>query len=204
MLCKEIGRPGMQPSFRQEDARIFTGYMEMGAKGSSSQMSPSALPRSLRMRLPSKIRPGRGDGWGGVLSSPALIAVCHAWVFHTTSLFFQSHVGPVMGDGGNGDLGSGPHGGGRPGMAVVGSCPTGRARALVCTQGEALPGGQGEEGMEQNLWDTSVSISKGMCPSRVWEHISGAWAQLLSTAENSFFLAVVCLELCASIPGDRS
>lgn len=68
MLCKEIGRPGMQPSFRQEDARIFTGHMEMGAKGSSSQMSPSALPRSLRMRLPSEIRPGRGDGWGGVLS----------------------------------------------------------------------------------------------------------------------------------------
>lgn len=153
----------MQPSFRQEDAEIFTGYMEMGAKGSRSQMSPSALPRSLRMHLPSQIRPGRGDGWGGVLSWPHRCLPRLGSPHHR--LVFPEARWPRNGGGGDGGLGHGPRGGGRPGMAVVGLCPTGRAGALAWTQGRALPGGQGAEGMEQNLWDTSVSIGKGMCPS---------------------------------------
>lgn len=174
MLCKEIGRPGMQPSFRQEDARIFTGYMEMGAKGSSSQMSPSALPRSLRMRLPSEIRPGRGDGWE--VSSPGVIAVCHAWVLHTASLFFQGHVGPAMAGGGNGGLmGNGPHGGGRPGWRgwVMSNRP-GRSTALRTRSGSPSWPRSTKDGAEP-LGHVCVH-QQGNVPHPSVEHISGAWA----------------------------
>lgn len=177
MLCKEIGRLGMQPSFRQEHARIFSSHMEMGDKGSSSQMSPPALPRSPRMRPRCQIRPGTGRVLSRSQSSLPRSGSCFSrgslareWVVEEMEAWGMGLVEEVG----------------------LGWQWLGRAQQAGLFSGLDPRRGSARwprsKGMEQNLWDASVSIREAICPRRMWEDISGAWAQLLSTAENSFFL----------------
>ena len=86
------------PSFSQEDARIFTWYMEMGAKGSSSQMSPLALPCFLRTRLP-QIRAGRAARCRHLLSLCSTLFAMHGFATQSP-LFVQRHIG-IVGPKGN-------------------------------------------------------------------------------------------------------
>ena len=88
---RKAGDAAVLPSFSQEDARIFTWYMEMGAKGSSSQMSPSALPCFLRMCLP-QIRAARMARCELVLSQCSSLFAVHG--FSTPPLpLLQRHIG---------------------------------------------------------------------------------------------------------------
>lgn len=90
---RKAGDAAVLPSFSQEDARIFTWYVEMGAKGSSSQMSPLALPCFLRMRLP-QIRAGSAARCGPVLSQCSSLFAMHGFSMQLPP-FLQRHVDVV-------------------------------------------------------------------------------------------------------------